>query len=311
MALGAPAANTLIAQEFHEFRHAVSSSYVPLRVTSDAPGRFRGSIRALDLDQLHVSEVTARTHVVERTPELIARGGRQYFKLSLQLSGTGLLAQSGREARLMQGDIAIYDTEQPYTLVFDDDFRMLVLMFPQALLDLPADSVRQLTAVRFRGGTGVAGIIEPFLRRMADGMDALAGPTGPRLGRNALDLVATMFVAELGAPRAHERLASRIRAYIDEHLGDPGLGPAQIAAAHYISTRHLHGIFHEQGESVAALIRARRLERSRLDLLNPLMRDQMIGKIAARWGFVDAAHFSRLYRAAFDESPRNTRARLG
>src|SRR2546430_5314281 len=188
MALGAPVANTLIAQEFHEFRHAVSSSYVPLRVTSDAPGRFCGCIRALDLDQLRVSEVTARTHVVERTPELIARGGRQYFKLSLQLSGTGLLAQSGREALLLPGDIAIYDTERPYTLVFDDDFRMLVLMFPQTCLDLPADYVRQLTAVRFEGGgTGVAGIIEPFLRRMADGMDALTGPTRPRLGPNALD----------------------------------------------------------------------------------------------------------------------------
>jgi AraC-like DNA-binding protein len=311
MAPGARVANTLITQEFHEFRHAVSSAYVPLRVTSDAPNRFRGSIRALDLDQLHVSEVTARTHLVERTPELISRGGHQYFKLSLQLSGTGLLAQSGREALLLPGDIAIYDTDRPYTLVFDDDFRMLVLMFPQTLLDLPADSVRQLAAVRFEGCTGIASIIEPFLRRMADGMDALAGPAGPRLGRNALDLVATMFAAELGAPRPHAALASRIRAYIDEHLGEPGLGPAQIAAAHYISTRHLHGIFHKQGESVSALIRARRLERSRRDLLNPLLRDQMIGGIATRWGFVDAAHFSRLYKTAFGESPSDTRAQLG
>lgn len=311
MAPEAPVASTLIAQEFHEFCDAVLSSYVPLRVTSDAPDRFCGSIRALDLDQLHVSEVTARTHLVERTPELIARGGRQYLKLSLQLSGTGLLAQSGREALLLPGDIAIYDTELPYTLVFDDDFRMLVLMFPQTLLDLPADSVRQLTAVRFESGTGVAGIIEPFLRRMAGGMDTLTGPIGARLGRNALDLVATMVAGELGAPRAHEALASRVRAYIDEHLGEPGLGPAQIAAAHYISTRHLHGIFHKQGESVSALIRTRRLERSRRDLLNPLLRDQMIGVIAARWGFIDAAHFSRLYKAAFDESPSDTRARLG
>ena len=43
----------------------------------------------------------------------------------------------------------------------------------------------------------------------------------------------------------------------------------------------------------------------------PLLRDQMIGVIAARWGFMDAAHFSRLYKAAFDESPSDTRARLG
>ena len=103
----------------------------------------------------------------------------------------------------------------------------------------------------------------------------------------------------------------RAQAYIDEHLGEPALGPAQIAAAHYISTRHLHGVFHERGESVSAWIRTRRLERSRGDLLDPLQRDRMIGSIATRWGFVDAAHFSRLYKAAFDESPSETRARLG
>jgi AraC-like DNA-binding protein len=284
---------------------------VPLRVTSDAPERFDGRIRARDLDQLHVSEVTARGHTVERTPELVARGDSPFFKLSLQLSGTSILAQSGRETVLLPGDIALYDTEQPYSLVFDDDFRMMVLMFPQTLLDIPADSVRQLAAVRFAAGQGLAALIEPFLRRMADGLDDLNGATAARLGRNTLDLVSTMFAGEIGMPRGHEALASRLRAYIDEHLGEPSLGPAQIAAAHYISTRHLHGVFHEQGESVAAWIRTRRLERSRRDLLDPLLRDQMIISVATRWGFVDAAHFSRLYKAAFDESPSETRARLG
>ncbi|HWM33091.1 MAG TPA: helix-turn-helix domain-containing protein [Pseudolysinimonas sp.] len=302
-------------REFSEFRSAVSESFVPLQVRSDNPGRFGGRIRIAQLDDVHVSEVSAREHWVERTPELISRGGDQrYFKLSLQIAGSGLLIQDNREALLHPGDIAVYDTGRPYSLVFEDDFRMMVVMFPQTLLDLPADSVGEITAVRFPGGEGLAGMIAPFLEQMANGIEKLAGPTGTRLAHNAIDLVTTMFASELGAlsrQGGHRALTGRIRAYIEENLGDPRLDPARIAAAHYISTRHLHGIFREEGTTVSTWVRTRRLEHCRRDLIDPLLADRPIGSIAARWGFIDAAHFSRLFKATFGRSPSEVRATLG
>ena len=52
-------------------------------------------------------------------------------------------------------------------------------------------------------------------------------------------------------------IAERL-AFIQQHPGDPGLSPAEIAAAHHISLRLLHKLFQEQGETVAGWIRARR-----------------------------------------------------
>ena len=52
-------------------------------------------------------------------------------------------------------------------------------------------------------------------------------------------------------------IAERL-AFIQQHLDDPGLSPAEIAAAHHISLRLLHKLFQEQGETVAGWIRARR-----------------------------------------------------
>lgn len=300
-----------VTREFADFRSAVSDSFVPLQVRSDNAGRFAGRIRMAELDDIHVSEVSAREHSVERTPELIARGDRRYFKLSLQISGSGLLIQDNREAVLNPGDIAVYDTGRPYSMVFDDDFRMMVVMFPQTLLDLPAESVGQLTAVRFAHGHGLTGMIAPFLEQMANGIDRLSGPTGTRLAHNAIDLVSTMFASELGSliePGGHRALAGRIRAYIEENLGDPQLDPAGIAAAHFISTRHLHGVFREEGTTVSTWVRTRRLEHCRRDLADPLLADRAIGAIAARWGFIDAAHFSRLFKATFGRSPSDVRA---
>lgn len=298
--------------DFSGFRTAVSESFVPLQVTSDRPDPFFGRIRSAEADEIHVSEVSASKHVVERTPELIARADRNYFKLSLQLSGTGLLIQEGREAVLRPGDLAVYDTHRPYTLVFDDDFRTMVVMFPKHLIGLPPELVSQLTAVRFDGATGVGGIVVPFLGQLVANLDQLSGATGARLAHSALDLTTTLFADQLGTAAEladpHHALMQRIRDYIEANLPSAELGPTRIAAEHYISTRHLQGLFQEQGTTVSAWIRSRRLERCRRELMDPLSATRSVASIATRWGFVDAAHFSRVFKATYGESPSEARA---
>jgi AraC-like DNA-binding protein len=161
------------------------------------------------------------------------------------------------------------------------------------------------------GRTGVASVVGSFLGQLSGNLDLLSSPIGVRLEHNAVDLLTTLLVTELGVERAaadpQHDLLRRIYAYVDARLSDADLGPAQIAAEHYISTRHLHGLFRKQGTTVAAWIRQRRLERCRRDLLDPLLADRTIAAIAARSGFPDAAHFSRVFRTAFGESPRDLR----
>jgi AraC-like DNA-binding protein len=149
--------------------------------------------------------------------------------------------------------------------------------------------------------------------RLADSLDAVGGPNGTRLVHNALDLVTTLFNEELDLRGAssrdpHQILLGRIHDFIEANLGDPDLSPGSIAAAHYISTRHLHDLFRELGTTVAASIRERRLERCRRDLRDPVLSDRPVTAIAARWGFLDSAHFSRIFRAAYGESPTGYRA---
>lgn len=301
------------ALNFDGFRIAVSDSFVPLDVTSDHADQFRGSIHTADLGELHISEVSATPHVVERTPELIARGDRQYFKLSLLISGTGLLIQDNREALLRPGDLAIYDTERPYSLVFDENFRTMVVMFPKTLIDLPPDTVNQLTAVRMPGTGGIGSVLAPFLTGLSNNVDQFGDATKVRLAHSTLDLVTTMMASELDLEHAntdpHQVLMQRICDYIDANLPSTDLSPARIAAAHFISTRHLHGIFQKNGSTVSSWIRSRRLERCRRDLHNPLYAGRPVAAIAGRWGFVDAAHFSRVFKAKFGQAPSEYRHR--
>lgn len=312
-----PAANTqgvqtAVARTFAQWHNLVSESFVPLEVRSDRADNFTGRLRSRVLDELSIIEVSANGHQVHRTPSLIAASDRLYFKLNLQLSGHGILIQDNREATLHPGDLAVYDTHRPYTLAYEQDFRTLVLMFPHDALDLPAGAVGQLTAVRMPGDVGLGRMISPFMVQLAENLDVLSGSSGRRLAHNAVDLISTMFDSELNARRGagssqHGELLSRIRAYIEAHLGDPELCPAGIADAHFVSTRHLHNIFQEADTTVASWIRSRRLERCRRDLRDPVLAHRAVGAIATRWGFVDAAHFSRIFRSAFGEPPSSYR----
>ncbi|GAA3764747.1 helix-turn-helix domain-containing protein [Microbacterium kribbense] len=295
-----------------DFRVAVNASFVPLRVTPSRHTAFHGMIRGAGVDQVHVTDLQATPHVIERTPELIARGDQPYFKVSMMLAGRGLLVQDGREALLEPGNLAVYDTSRPYSLVFDEDFRTMVVMFPRHLITLPPELVGELTAVRISGSEGLGAVVAPYLRQLAVNLDQLTGSAGARLAHSALDLVTTVFTGELGLDGAgadpHRALMQRIRAHIDQNLSSSDLSPASIAAAHFISTRHLHGLFRAQDTTVSTWIRTRRLDRCRRDLTDPLCAGRTVAEIAARWGFADAPHFSRVFKTAYGISPSAYRA---
>ena len=272
---------TAEAADFFSWRRLVTQSFVPLEVSSDVKRDFRGRMRSRTGEDISIVEITADSHNVLRTPELIGGADPRFFKLSIMLSGSGLFIQDNREALLMPGDIAVYDTQRPYTLTFDSSFRSLVLMFPPELIDLPASSVSQLTALRMASDTGLGRVISPFLTEIAQNLDQLSGASGMRLAHNAIDLVTTMFSAELNIARQNNRstssqLMASVRAFIETNLGDPGLSPASVAAAHFISTRYLHTLFREENETAAVWIRKRRLERIRRDLRDPVLAQRSI-----------------------------------
>lgn len=297
--------------DFAQFSAAVSRSFVPLAVSTRHPERFAGRITSASGSDFQLTEVTATEHVVERTPELIVSAQRDHYKIGLMLAGNGLLIQDGREALLSPGTLAIYDTSRPYTLEFGGPFRTMVVMVDKCSLQLPETAVGQLTAVGMGSGAGAAGLVVPFLGQLAANLSRLSPVAASRLSRNAVDLITTMLADEVMTRSvpidARTAMLQRIMEFIDGNLSSPELVPRAIAAAHFISVRHLHNLFHDNGTTVSRWIKDRRLERCRHDLLDVAQAGLSVATIAGRWGFFDATHFSRDFKEKFGAPPSECR----
>jgi AraC-like DNA-binding protein len=307
-------------QRFEYWKHLLSDTFVPLEVSSPrGEADFRGRLRGCELGSLRMIEVQAEPHTARRTSRLVKAAPAGCYKIGVQLRGTAVLVQDGREATLTPGDFAVYDTDRPYTLQLTHH-RMLVLIFPRDMLGLPQPQVAGLTAIRLPGEAGgMAALIGPFLAQAAgllDEADTRGLGVSVRLAGNVVDLLGTVLAERLDcAPTdpdtAHRALMLQITAFIEEHLGEADLAPAQIAAAHHISLRQLHKLFHANGTTVAGWIRQRRLEHCGHDLRDPRCALRSVAAVGARWGYPDPAHFSRLFKATYGVGPRDFRASHG
>ncbi|MGW6707970.1 helix-turn-helix domain-containing protein [Streptomyces sp. NPDC054956] len=168
-------------------------------------------------------------------------------------------------------------------------------------------------AQRIPTDSGMGAILAQYMRSLAVHGEECGPAELERLGAVALDLVGAALAGRLGAEdepdeRARtEALLARIDAFIGHNLGDPELSPSVVAARHHISLRRLQLLFQERGESVAASVRRRRLERCRADLADPGQPTVPVHAVAVRWGFTNASVFSRLFRDTYGESPSGFR----
>lgn len=296
---------------FTAWSHLVSNAFVPLQSEPVATGRFSASLGINMLGDIGLMKVHARPHAVLRTDGLAAAGDGRYFKVSLQMNGHGLLVQDGREVLLAPGELAIYDTQRPYTLSFDQDATTLVVMIPHEKFRLSQEQVSQITAMRLDSAHPLTGTVTPLLHHLGTNLQQWDEHGGAMLARNAADLLATVLGGTLGAVTGGDQRAvqrERILDYLASQLSDPTLNPRSVAQAHFMSVRSLHALFADQPESVAAVIRRLRLEAAAGLLHDPLMAGLPIQSVGIRVGLPDGASFARAFSGHFGLSPSRYRS---
>ncbi|MEU9041643.1 helix-turn-helix domain-containing protein [Kitasatospora sp. NPDC048343] len=293
---------------------AVSRAMVPVEVHPRTGRPFDGLLVSHRLGYLRISTLEADAARLSRTAALIKRApyGEPQVAIGVQETGRAVLEQDGRRAEVPPGGLVVYDTARPYAVDYPERFRTHLFHLPRRLLGVPERDLRQAAATAVGPTEGCGPVLLPFLAVLAASAHSYPAPVGDRLAGSVADLLSALVVQLVGArpeepdaPNAH--LVRRVREYIDHHLADPELVPERIAQAHHISVRYLHRIFEGEGVTVSRLIQQRRLAACARELARRGRTTPTVSAVAQRWGFVNPAHFSRTFRAAYGVSPREWR----
>ncbi len=266
-----------------------------------------GSVGPLTICSARATAVT-----IHRTARLARKDEEPAVFLGLQMTGTSLVVQNGRECLLGPGDFAVYESTAPYTLLFDAGVDHHFLRFPRAALALPERLLRDVSAVPLGADDPVARLAFTYFAQLA-ASDALhQGAHADAVVEPSVELLRAALASRHGADslaRAplEATLSLRITRYIREHLAEPDLSAARIAAAHGISVRRLYAVLSRSGITLGDWIRTRRLAECRRELAGPNGRLRTVAAIGRRWGFADATHFSKVFKRAYGMPPRDWR----
>jgi AraC-like DNA-binding protein len=295
------------------WQHVIASSLAPYQIlTTDSD--LRSQVRYTEIGSVTVLNIQSSAMENVRTPDLIRSSDRCMCKIDLVMGGRGVFEQDGREAAPVPGEFHLVDLGRPNHVAIDRWIDGAVVMFPRALLPVRDKDIRALTAVRFSPRDPYGGPVSSLVRELTRHLDAYDSARDVRIGTAFLDLLSLAVATRLDRVRAvpaesrQNAMLLRIQSFIGQHLGDPGLSPAMVAATHNVSVRTLHRLYEAEEQTITASIRQRRLERCRQDLLDPGLCDHPVSAVGARWGFRDAAAFSRAFRAAYGMPPGEYRA---
>ncbi|WP_335988590.1 helix-turn-helix domain-containing protein [Glycomyces sp. MUSA5-2] len=294
-------------------REAVGSQVV--RVDIDLPDDPRDIDVGLNLSHagpVQVLTVRSMATTVTRSPRLAGDATEPQLFVTVQGRSASAMSQHGRYARLERGQFAVYTTTSPYTLMFDHGLDAHFFRIPLTELALPEAALHEVASRALGPGNPVAGLAASYLGQLADNPDLRSPAVATALAQPTIDLVRAALLSSMADPALGKEamqttLELRILEYLRSHLGDHTLNAARVAAAHHISVRHLYNILGKAGIGLGDWLRTQRLEACRRELAQPHARHRTIASIAHQWGFADATHFSRAFRAAYGMTPRDWR----
>lgn len=280
-----------------------------VRLAPDGPGHpFRATVRRQWIDDLALVDAECEPCSGSRSRAQVASTAADVVAVLITRSGRETVMQGGAQQEMRPGDALVWESHRAARFVVLEPLVKRSLLIPRAAL-------AEVGGQRCTQGGLVLDGAAPATRLLADYLDVLS-PALPRLAppavsaaRNAtLELVMGAVRPDppaVDAVAVSTALRTAIEGWIDRHLEAGELTPATIAAAHGVSVRTVYRVFEASGETVSAVVRVRRLARTRRELA---VAATPISAIARRWGFSDASHFARMFKAHYGCSPSEYRA---
>jgi AraC-like DNA-binding protein len=273
---------------------------------------FHGSIERRKVGGLDLTLFSSSALSFHKFPPFNVQPDSRACIVITQLAGLRQYRQDGKTAVLSKGDTTLIDSGLPWSSMCSGDCARRYLRIPLPLLESRFRGAHVPHAMRISGSRGLG----TTLLHLMTSLYRQAGQLTEEEGAAAVDAYLRILTACVGGSRnglgktgSPAVSFSQILYYINQHLTETTLCPAEIASVAGISVRHLHRLFSRRGSTVNDWIRTERLKRCLQELSDPRIRGKSITEIALYWGFKDSAHFSHSFKKQFGMCPSSARSR--
>lgn len=293
----------------------VCREILPVQIDPRNDAQPRAAMQCTNIGPIGLRKVVGGDHVYVRGTRDVQRGDPDTVQIGMPMHGGSLLIQDDREAVLQAGDIVVYDSARPFTLVMENRFNWQVFLIPKEKLGKSDTELTTITARPLDATNGPVALVAHFLNDLASHIDTVDGtPSAAAIGETTSDLITTLINEQLGhqwqPTGADAVLREQALLHLMDRHGDPQLSPTMIAAALCVSVRRLHQVFESTEFTVMDRLRAIRLESIHRDLADPRLAAIPISRLSARHGLPNPTVFGRQFRSVYGESPRSFRARF-
>jgi AraC-like DNA-binding protein len=234
--------------------------------------------------------------------------------LNIQIAGSFVLSQLGREVRLRPGDAVLGSSSDVMTAMQTPKSQFVALCLPRHTLESLLQDGQNQICVHLSADIEALRLLRSYLSTVLRA-DALQRPTlCDRVVAHIYDLVALTFRPHTDVlATAHQRglPAARlcaIKSDIVASFGDMGLSETSVARRHRLTPRYLRILFAREGTTFSDYLRRTRLTRAHQLLTDRRNRGRTISSIAYEVGFGDLSHFNRLFRKQYGICPSDARA---
>ncbi len=285
---------------------------VPCYVIHERPhDPIRSRMEVWDLGDTNIFTKRSTGVRLLRTARQARQDAAPVIALAVQEVSEGRHEQLDHRQLLAPGDLLVVDLSAPYDYSWSGDGGAGCVQIPVEQLGLPMDVIRRAAGnVR---ASPLYDLVRGHVAQLArDPAGHSTDPAAASVAAAGVELARALLASAAQTGRhartaLAETLLTRVRAHVRQHLTDPGLSPASIAAAHNVSLRYLYRICEKAGFSLEQWIIGERLRGAAEELRRPDSRGRTVAMVARRWGFTDPTHFTRRFRAAHGVTPAEWR----
>ena len=250
--------------------------------------------------------------VDRRTPELVASDDDD-LGLAVNVAGTFISSQRGREVRSGSGDAQIMSCGDPGIFIRPEAGQIVGLRVPRTALAALVTNVDDTVMRPIARDSEALRLLMAYIGTLHDAK-AMATPD---LRHSVVTHIHDLIALTIGATRDAAAVAQgrgvraarlrAIKADIRKNLANPELSISAIARRHRLTPRYIQILLGGEGTTYSDFVLGQRLSAIHRALSKPGS-DAKISALAFDSGFGDLSYFNHSFRRLYGASPSDVRA---